>query len=86
MKINPLGTSGINPYKKQIDKLAQIEKAAGKRDEVQISTQAKELQQTNQVVTERQKKIDELKQQIQNGTYQIDAKKIAKGLVDFYKK
>ncbi|TYR80126.1 flagellar biosynthesis anti-sigma factor FlgM [Priestia megaterium] len=85
MKINSSNSLGVNPYKKQAEKIEKLQQA-GKRDDVQISTEAKELQQMKQMSSERQEKIQRLKQQIENGTYEINAKDIAKGLIDFYQK
>lgn len=86
MKINQTGLFGVNPYKKQMEKMDQVKQASKKQDKVEISSAAKEMQQANQISAERQQKIDALKQQIQNGTYQVDAKATAKGIIDFYSK
>ncbi len=88
MKINPYGTQGINPYKRQMNKLDQAGKTAGKAaDMVEISPEAKEMQHqvTNQT-PERQAKIDEIKLQVENGTYKVDSKAIAKSIINFYSK
>lgn len=85
MKINNFGPSGVNPYKRQMDKLNQVERAAGKKaDKVEISEAAKELQQVSQFEKERQVKVNELKMQIENGTYKPNPKEIAKSIVNFY--
>ncbi|EIJ80512.1 Anti-sigma-28 factor FlgM family protein [Bacillus methanolicus PB1] len=85
MKINNFGSSGVNPYKRQMDKLNQVEKAAGKKaDKVEISNKAKEMQQVSQFAAERQAKVEELRIQIENGNYKINPKEIAKSIVNFY--
>ncbi|MGF9857307.1 flagellar biosynthesis anti-sigma factor FlgM [Priestia endophytica] len=87
MKINPFHSSGMNPYQNQTEKQRQVERTSVTRcDEVQISTQAKELQKTNNFQNERADKIERLKNQVQNGTYKVDAHKVASSLVDYYKK
>jgi negative regulator of flagellin synthesis FlgM len=87
MKINPLGSQGINPYKRQMNKLDQANKTASKAaDKVEISSAAKELQQESQITNERDAKINELKIQVENGTYKVDPKTVAKSIVNFYKK
>lgn len=87
MKINSIGSSGINPYKRQMNKIDLANKTIHKQaDKVEISTAAKDMQQVSQASTQRQAKVEELKIQVENGTYKIDLKEIARGLVDFYKK
>lgn len=87
MKINNYGTQGINPYKKQINKLDQANKTAGQgTDKVEISAAAKELQQVSQVSPERAEKIDALKKQVQSGNYEINPQDVAKSILNFYSK
>ncbi len=87
MKINNFGPSGINPYKKQMNKLDGAAAPTDKKtDKVEISSAAKEMQQLSQISAERKAKVEELKLQVQNGTYKMDAKETAKSLLDFYKK
>ena len=87
MKINPFGSQGINPYKKQMNKVDQAGRAVSKqKDKVEISSTAKEMQQVSQLVSQRQAKVDELKLQVENGTYKMDSKETAKGILQFYSK
>jgi negative regulator of flagellin synthesis FlgM len=83
VKINNYGPMGVNPYQKNMQALNQAPKPKAKADKVEISATAKELHQA-QWGAERQEKIKALKQQIENGTYQIDVKKTVKGIVDYY--
>lgn len=87
MKINSIGSTGVNPYKRQMNKIDQYDKAGTKpADKVEISAAAKDMQQVSQVSAQRQTKVDELKIQVANGTYTIRPQEVAKGLVNFYKK
>ncbi|MGG5255324.1 flagellar biosynthesis anti-sigma factor FlgM [Neobacillus sp. SM06] len=88
MKINPYGSQGVNPYKQQMNKFGQTEeKTIGKKaDRVEISATAKEMQQLSQLPEERQAKIQELKNQVENGSYIIDPHKIATSIIAFYSK
>jgi negative regulator of flagellin synthesis FlgM len=87
MKIHPFGSQGINPYKRQMNKLDQAGQATGKqKDKVEISSTAKEMQQVSQLAKQRQAKVENLKLQVENGTYQIDPKETAKGMIQFYLK
>lgn len=83
MKINPIGTQGVNPYKRQMNKLDQVKSVNQQKDKVEISTTAKEMQ---QVADQRQAKVEELKGQVENGTYTVDPKEVAKSMVRFYSK
>jgi negative regulator of flagellin synthesis FlgM len=86
MKINPLGSQGINPYKRQMNKIDQANKTTGKAaDKVEISSAAKEMQQESQITNERDEKVNELKIQVENGTYKVNPKAVAKSIVNFYK-
>lgn len=87
MKINNYGTQGINPYKKQVNKIDQVKSEAVKvTDKIEISSAAKELQQVTQVSQARTEKIEALKREIQNGTYQVRAEDVASSIVNFYTK
>lgn len=88
MKIsNNIGPSGINPYKRQMNKLDAAANTHNKKaDKVEISSTAKEMQQLSQVSVQRQEKVEELKLQVENGTYKLDAKETAKSILNFYHK
>ncbi|MFS0864958.1 flagellar biosynthesis anti-sigma factor FlgM [Fredinandcohnia sp. 179-A 10B2 NHS] len=83
MKINQFGSVGMNPYKKQMSKIAETEKTT-KTDKVEISSAAKQLQETSPIVVARQQKVEALKQQVQSGTYKVDSESVAKSVYDFY--
>ncbi|MGM9929672.1 MAG: flagellar biosynthesis anti-sigma factor FlgM [Bacillus sp. (in: firmicutes)] len=87
MKINHVGTSGVNPYKSNLNKVAQLKNAASRsKDKIEISTTAKELQHSSQLVAQRQAKVEEIKLSLENGTYSVDLKETAKSMIDFYTK
>jgi negative regulator of flagellin synthesis FlgM len=87
MKINNIGPSGINPYQRQMNKMDNAAKTPGKSaDRVEISSAAKEMQQVSQFANERKAKVEELKLQVENGTYQINPNEVAKSILNFYKK
>ncbi|MGM7721415.1 flagellar biosynthesis anti-sigma factor FlgM [uncultured Metabacillus sp.] len=87
MKINHLGSMGINPYQRNIEKnAAAAQKPQAKEDKVEISQEALDLQQANEMTKARQEKVQAIKQQLESGNYTIDPKAIAEGLLKFYKK
>jgi negative regulator of flagellin synthesis FlgM len=87
MKINNVGMAGVNPYNLQANKTGNIKESKVKSsDKVEISSAAKEMQQSSPILAERQAKVDELKIQVEEGNYKLNAKATAKGLIDFYRK
>ncbi|WEG11249.1 flagellar biosynthesis anti-sigma factor FlgM [Pullulanibacillus sp. KACC 23026] len=53
--------------------------------DVQISSRGRELSQAAlSEQTQRKSRVDELKQQISNGTYQVDSRKIADKMINFW--
>ncbi|MGZ9792612.1 flagellar biosynthesis anti-sigma factor FlgM [Bacillus atrophaeus] len=85
MKINQFGTQSVNPYQKNYDKQAVQKTSAQPKDKVEISSQAKELQNASDIKS-RQEKIAQLKAEIENGSYKVDGNSIAEKMVNFYKK
>ncbi|MFD2116999.1 flagellar biosynthesis anti-sigma factor FlgM [Paenibacillus yanchengensis] len=86
MKINESGrVSGIaNPYKLQQEMRAEQFGTKRRKDEVQISPEAKEMLQSSQLnQAERSKHIEQLKQSVASGTYHVEAGKIAEKLLPY---
>jgi negative regulator of flagellin synthesis FlgM len=88
MEINGNQGIGIDAYVNQVQDKNKIgtsddksENSVKKSDTVVISDAAKRVQearsQLNDIPDVREEKVSELRNQIQNGTYQIDADKIA---------
>ena len=80
--------TGVNPYQKLntpgVEKAKKT--ATSKADEVQISSEAKEMlniQKTDH--TDRKARIQELKAQIESGTYKVDSRLLADKLYDVLK-
>ena len=86
MKINNVGQYGVNPYQKSLNKAGALQKNSSAADKVEISKVAKELQTTSSVEANRLAKIEKIKTQVENGTYQVDIKQTAKSILDFYNK
>lgn len=86
MKINNFGTHRINPYNRQMNKLDELKKAENPVDKVEISSTAKAMQQLSDVEQQRAKKVEELKIQVENGTYKVNPQEIAKSILNFYQK
>jgi negative regulator of flagellin synthesis FlgM len=84
VKINHIGTSGMNPYKRQMNKLDNVASTINKSDRVEISSEAKELQHVLSIEKEREIHVDQIKKQLQAGKYNIDPREIGKGIIRYY--
>ena len=87
MKITSFGVNSVNPYNKQQRSLKAAEsKGAMATDKIEISSAAKEMSASSTYSTERAQKIQTLKEEIQSGTYQVDARKVAEDMLNYYRK
>ena len=84
MKINPFKPADMNPYKRQVEKAENLPKTE-RTDKVEISAEAKEMQQVSPLVQEREARVAELKAQVQSGQYKVDPQDVAKALIKFYR-
>jgi negative regulator of flagellin synthesis FlgM len=87
MRINHFNSIQNNPYKKQTQDLKQeTVQSAYKKDEIQISDEAKKLLSSSKIEQERADKVNEIKRQVESGNYQADASKVAKSILEFWRK
>lgn len=86
MKINPIHNPKVNPYQRNAEKVNQVKQDKKPLDRVEISSQAKNLQEVSHVTKEREAKVEALKQQVEDGTYKVDSKELAKNLINYFKK
>lgn len=78
---NPL----INAYKQQRQNHI-TNKNKHQKDQLNISTEAKKLQQHKHYNIERSKYVDEIKQLVQSGEYKVEHDKTAQKMIDFWTK
>jgi negative regulator of flagellin synthesis FlgM len=87
MRINDMRI-GLYSYQNQVNRSnVKDAKKTSSSDAVQISTKGQELSQalkSDQI--DRQNKVQQLKQQIAEGSYKVDANKIAAKMMDFWKR
>jgi negative regulator of flagellin synthesis FlgM len=84
MKIQNYGPSGLNPYKREMQTTETLKKNPTKaNDKLEISSEALKLQQQSTDPV-RQEKINSLKKQIQNGTYQINHQALAEKIYNHF--
>lgn len=82
MKINDTSRIGnVNPYRKAGNGQSLSSHKTSKKDEVQISAEAKEMLSN----VRNPEKLEELKQAVSTGTYQVDSQKVAEKLWPFIK-
>ena len=85
MKIHHIGSMNVNPYQRQLAKTERLAAGKAKGDQVEISKEAKELQEAASWERARQAKLEELRQQIETGAYQVDPQVVAKRMIDYYR-
>lgn len=89
MKINETQRlSAIHSYHKNRDNISEpgIKRKEKRRDEVQISSEAKELlgtQRNSGTGSATKQRLEELRQSVSAGTYHVDARKIAEKLLPY---
>ncbi|MBS5926275.1 MAG: flagellar biosynthesis anti-sigma factor FlgM [Clostridium sp.] len=88
MNINGINSNNvINLYSKNKNRVSQTKKVNNVSDRIEISKLGKSL--TNYTLegvnVDNSKKIQELKNQINNGTYNVDAKLTARSILDTIK-
>ena len=87
MKIQGYGVNGINPYKNtQAKNNVTKQSNVSFQDHIEISTKAKDLQGVKTYATERAERVAQLKTQIQDGTYQVDSKKLAQDMLTYFRR
>ncbi|MFC2947263.1 flagellar biosynthesis anti-sigma factor FlgM [Virgibacillus sediminis] len=84
MKINGTNQVNLNPYKQQLQNQAQAKKAGNKQDQVEISEQAKHMQQTEKPDPERAARVQEIKDAVDKGNYKVNPEKTAQKMLDFW--
>jgi len=85
MKIHGPNQTNFNPYKNQAQKLEKIKNEVTREDHLEISNQAKHLQEKNKASVQREKHVQEIKQAVQSGEYKINYEMTAEKMIDFWK-
>ncbi len=83
MKINPYSQIQ-NVYRKQVEKQQPKSDVSQKRDQLQISNEAKLMQQETRISTERKERVEALKAQVNAGEYKVNAEDVARKFYDFW--
>ncbi|WP_188454140.1 flagellar biosynthesis anti-sigma factor FlgM [Virgibacillus oceani] len=86
MKINGPNQTNFNPYKNNIQKQTDLKKDIAQQDQLQISKQAKKLQENVKPNAERAAYVQDIKKSVESGEYQVDPEKTAKKMIAFWTK
>jgi negative regulator of flagellin synthesis FlgM len=87
MRINHFNPIQNNPYKTQVQDMKQEKFQSGyKKDELQISDEAKKLLSSSKFEQERAEKVNEIKNQVNQGTYKGNISDTAKSIINFWQK
>lgn len=85
MKIDGPNQTGFNPYKDQLQKqLDYAKENTNKKDQLEISNQAKEMLNNEKVDAKRASYVQQIKDAVDKGDYQINYEKTAQKIIDFW--
>lgn len=86
MKINGPNHSNFNPYQKQLNKSAEVKQQPNRQDKLEISKQAQEMHGSDKPDPARQKRVEQLKMDVESGNYKVDTNATAQKMIDFFSK
>lgn len=86
MKINGPNQTNFNPYKNQLQKQADYKNEANKKDQIEISSQAKQLQENEKPNVQRASYVQEIKNAVESGEYKVNPERTAEKMIDFWSK
>lgn len=83
MKINPM--QSVQAYRKLQETQDRQQQSQAKRsDQVEISAEAKEMAKSKEISAERQERVNDVKVQIEKGTYKVNHQEVAKKFYEFW--
>jgi len=86
MKIHGPNQMNVNPYTNQWHKQPDVKKKMSGKDRLEISEQAKQMQESETYEQKRAAYIRDIKNAVESGTYQINAEKTAEKMIAFWQK
>ncbi|MGM8212549.1 flagellar biosynthesis anti-sigma factor FlgM [Virgibacillus sp. W0430] len=84
MKIQGTNLPKLNAYKQQLQKPAHRQQEANRNDQINISNEAKQLQESSITNLRRSEYIQEIKRAVEAGEYTINVEKTAQKMIDFW--
>lgn len=85
MKIQNVHLYGVNPYRAHDMKQGKLKTQQSFNDRLEISQEAKRLSGKTSFEEVRQQKVAQLKEQVEEGTYEIDTRQLAVNLLNQYR-
>lgn len=64
----------------------QLKKETSQKDQLEISSQAKQLQESGKAQASRQEFVQDIKNAVESGDYKINYEKTAQKMIDFWSK
>lgn len=87
MKINPYTSVQLSStYKTNSANQEELKAKKQGKDKLEISSEALDMHTSNEAEKARTARVEELKRQVENGEYKVDAAKTAERFYDFWKK
>lgn len=86
LKINGMNPANFHAYKKQVNAQENSTKTRSRNDQLEISPQAKQLQEQEKTQPERVAYVNEIKKAYESGEYKVDFAKTAQKMIDFWSK
>lgn len=84
MKGNTSDEDKVQLYQYNIEKIEQNKRE--QEGKIEISPQAKDHQIANQIIAKRDERIQQLKKQIDEGTYKVQPMKVAEKMLGYFNK
>ena len=85
MKINSIGLNKMNPYT-QTKRPQQTNKTGQTfADTLEISSAAKDMKVASEYTDARAERVQQLKEKIESGEYQVNARKVAEDMLKYYR-
>lgn len=86
MKIEGPNLTNLHAYQNKVNKQTDYKQGTAPKDQLNISSEAKHLQESKQINKERTAYVQEIKNAVQSGEYEVDFKKTAEKMIDFWSK
>jgi negative regulator of flagellin synthesis FlgM len=86
MKIQGPNLAKLTAYHTQLQQQTDPKKKVSREDQLDISSTAKQLQETKKINTQRTEYVQEIKNAVESGQYKVDHEKVAQKMIDFWSK
>lgn len=86
MKIQGPNATNINAYKNQLQKQVDIKKPIDRKDQLDISSEAKKLQKTEINSAKRSAYVQEIKHAVESGQYEVNSERTSEKMIHFWSK